>query len=74
MYVRDGINFIERTDHDCPESFDDLFTYKFIEIINDAPKKNAIIGVLYRPPGYNTIQDFVNHLNKILPKSPVIEL
>ena len=36
--------------------------------MQEDPSKNTIIGVIYRPPGANTIQDFNDHLNIILPK------
>ena len=36
--------------------------------MQEDPSKNTIIGVIYRPPGANTVQDFNDHLNILLPK------
>ena len=68
IYVRNDLKYIERSDLDCPEGYEDFFSYKFIEIVNEIPSKNIILGVLYRPPGGNTVQDFTEHLNMLLPK------
>ena len=50
------------------EGYDEFFTYKFIEIVNGVSSKNTIIGILYRPPGANTVRGFTDHLNHLLPK------
>ena len=68
IYIRDGIDFVERDDLACPGNLNDYFSYMFIEIKNKSPSKNSIIGVFYRPPGQNTINDLTNHLEALLPK------
>ena len=45
-----------------------MFDYLFIEIKQNPPLKNTIIGVLYRPPGNDTITTFTDHLKALLPK------
>ena len=68
IYIRDGIEYIERVDLDSPDGNDDLFTSKFIEIKQETPIKNAIVGVLYRPPGKNSITELNNYLDALLSK------
>ena len=68
IYVKHGIDYVERKDLDSLNNSEELFTYKFIEIKQDAPLKNSLIGVLYRPPGQNTILDLANHLDILLSK------
>ena len=62
------IDFIERKDLESLDDYEDYFNYMFLEIKHEIPSNNSLIGVFYRPPGKNTIDDFVCHLNAILPK------
>ena len=68
IYIKNGLNFKVRNDLNCPDGYNEFFDYVFIEIINENPSKNHIIGTLYRSPGNNTVSDFTEHLNSILPK------
>ena len=69
IYVKDGIDYVERNDLSCPDDINDSFSYMFIEVKNKIPSKSSIVGVFYRPPGGNTIGDLTNHLAEIiLPK------
>ena len=68
IYVKEGIDFKERKDLSCPKKFEVMFDYLFIEILQNSPLKNTIIGVIYRPPGGDTINTLTDHLNKLLPK------
>ena len=68
IYVKEGIDFKERKDLSCPKKIEVMFDYLFIEILQNSPLKNTIIGVIYRPPGGDTINALTDHLNKLLPK------
>ena len=66
MYIRSDLDFKERPDLSCPNEYQDFFDYIFIEVIHENPKNNTIVGVLYRPPGGNTVEDFTDHLDILL--------
>ena len=68
IYIKNNIEYVERIDLDCFNDHEDIFYYKFIEIKQEAPLKNSLIGVFYRPPGQNTISDLTDHLDILLPK------
>ena len=68
IYIKNGIKFKERSDLSCPKDLEDIFDYLFIEINQKPPLKNTIIGVLYRPPGGDTINTVTDHLKSMLPK------
>ena len=68
IYIKTDIKYTERKDLDCPKEYQEFFDYFFIEIQQDLPKDNSIIGVFYRPPGYDSVSDFSDHINTILPK------
>ena len=69
VYIKAGLKYKERLDLKCPDKFNDLFDYVFIEILTEKTLNNYIIGTLYRSPGGNTVQDFNDHMSKkILPK------
>ena len=66
IYIKNDLKYIERTDLQCPIGYQEFFDYLFIEIQNDDDKDNTIVGVMYRPPGYNSVNDFTDHINTIL--------
>ena len=68
IYIKNGIKFKERSDLSCPKDLEDIFDYLFIEINKKPPLKNTIIGVLYRPPGGDTINTVTDHLKSMLTK------
>ena len=68
LVYANGIDFKERNDLACLKAFENMFDYLFIEIKQNPPLKNTIIGVLYRPPGNDTINTFTDHLKSLLPK------
>lgn len=63
MYINNNLKFKQRTDLD---QFDKDIETLFIEVTIDKGK-NAILGVIYRPPDGN-IKDFITKLNKSLEK------
>ena len=68
IYIKDGINFTERKDISCPDDLRNNFDYLFVEVKQDAPLKNSLIGVFYRPPGNDTINCLTEHLKMLIPK------
>ena len=68
IYIKNGIDYLERNDLDCTDIDDDTFTHKFIEIKQELPLKNSLIGVFYRPPGMNSITKLTEYLDILLPK------
>ena len=68
IYIKKTIDFIERHDLSCPNDIEDIFDYLFIEVKQNLPRKNIIIGVLYRPPGSDSINTVTDHLKSFLPK------
>ena len=68
IYIKKNIEYTVRKDLKCPDKYEDYFSYMFIEIKHEITSKNSIIGVLYRPPGGNTVNDFAKHLDALLPK------
>ena len=68
IYIKDGINFTKRDDLTCPEDYKDLFDYIFVEVQQNTPLKNILVGVFYRPPGKDSINILTNHLKTLLPR------
>ena len=68
IYVKNEIEYIKRDDLTCPNEFEDLFDYMFIEIKQKSPLKNNIVGVFYRPPGGDTVDKLTKHMKTLLPK------
>ena len=68
IYVKNEIDFVFRDDLECPKEFQDIFDYMFIEIKHRAPLKNDLVGVIYRPPGSDTVYTLTHHLKDLLPK------
>ena len=68
IYVKNDLDYFRRGDLECPVEYQDFFDYMFIEINQGKNKTNAVIGVFYRPPGQNSIDDLSDHINMLLPK------
>ena len=68
IYIKNGIDYLERNDLDCTDIDEDTFTHKFIEIKQELPLKNSLIGVFHRPPGMNSITKLTEYLDIVLPK------
>ena len=66
IYIRNDLEYKQRCDLSCPIEYQEFFDYIFIEVTHKDPKNNTIVGVLYRPPGNNTVEDFTNHLEILL--------
>ena len=68
IYIKEGIDFKERKDLSCPPELQELFDYTFIEVKQNAPLKNTLIGVFYRPPGIDSVTLLTDHLKSFLPR------
>jgi hypothetical protein len=62
VYIKDEFNFKKRNDLAVPTEKQQLFDTLFIEISHPSYKSSIILGILYRSPSYNSVEEFTSYL------------
>ena len=68
IYINKKLKYKVREDLACPIGYQDFFDTIFIEVAHEKLNHNTLVGVLYRVPGLNTVNDFNDYLNTLMPK------
>ena len=71
LYIKNNIQYRQRTDLQFPECKNHLYDSIVIEVVNDHPSRNAkniILFVIYRTPSQNSIAEITSDLNILLDK------
>ena len=66
IYINNKLKYKIRDDLACPVGYQDFFDTIFVEVTHENPRHNTLVGVLYRVPGINTVNDFNDYLHNIL--------